>query len=255
MCEVNGVMERALKMAGQHEVYERLLNENEVHSKTRRGAMNKIGNVKLIEQSDGWGNSGVNAIYEWRTMLNKSQPLARYKNKLRFNKTNANGHIAKKSDNEIAKIKLPCVLIDVPVCKFNKCFTKEKKVVNGDWNVMKMKSIHSPREDNEMFYFSKEISDYYADDFNTYIKRTPQLKALKRCYSSRLQKMVKYVKKQNEMNDHMLFDCKSKMNILKNKGVHISSKDLHIALKRNNAQPLIKGIYSQMKNERNNKEG
>ena len=65
-------------------------------------------------------------------------------------------------------------------------------------------------------------------------------------------KMVKYVKKQNEMNDHMLYDCNSKVNMLKKNGVKISSKDMHIALKRNNAQPLIKGIYSQMKNEKIN---
>ena len=95
------------------------------------------------------------------------------------------------NDNEIAKIKLPCVLIDVPVCKFNKYLTKEKRGVSVDSNVMKMKSIHSPKENNEMFYFSKEISDYYADDFNTYIKRTPQLQALKRCYSNKLMKMIK----------------------------------------------------------------
>ena len=254
MCEVNGVIKRALKMAGQQEVYEQLLKEKEIHSKAKYGAINKIGNVKLIEQLNGCNsNNGVNAIYEWRTMLNKSQPLVRYKNKLSSNKTNVNSN--NKNDNEIGKIKLPCVLIDVPVCKFNKCFTKEKRGVSVDSNVMKMKSIHSPKENNEMFYFSKEISDYYADDLNTYIKRTPQLQALKRCYSNKLMKMVKYVKKQNEMNDYMIYDCNSKVNMLKKKGVNISSKDMHIALKRNNAQPLIKGIYSQMKNEKINNKG
>ena len=251
MCEVNGVMERVLKMAGQQEMYEMLLKEKEVHSKARCGAMNKIGNVKLIEQLNGCGSNSVNAIYEWRTMLNKSQPLVRYKN----NKTNANGKYSHRNDNEITKIKLPCVLIDVPICKFNKYFTKEKKGVSVDSNVMKMKSIHSPKENNEMFYFSKEISDYYSDDFNTYIKRTPQLQPLRRCCSNKLMRMVKYVKKQNEMNDYMLFDCNSKVNMLKKNGVNISSKDMHIALKRNNAQPLIKGIYSQMKNEKINNKG
>ena len=67
----------------------------------------------------------------------ESQPLVRYKNKLSSNKTNVNSN--NKNDNEIAKIKLPCVLIDVPVCKFNKCFTMEKRGVSVDSNVMKMK--------------------------------------------------------------------------------------------------------------------
>ena len=238
------LIDSILKNSIQKRPIEGLLHEERNHHSIIQKRKEQMDNINLIEQNN------IKGLYDWKTLFNNSRPLSQY---TRLNK-NKNDNVNNKynNNNNNDNFKFPCVLIDAPNEKFSMYFPKGSFTHKKHFNVTRAKSMNAPRENNELFYFSKELSDYYIDDLKTFIKKKPELKAKKRCESAKLRNMISKTQKQTIQTDKMLNDNKSKINTLKQQSLSISNRDISLAINKKNAQPLIQSIYHQIIEENNN---
>ena len=235
------LIDSILQNSLQKRPIESLLNEEKITHSIIQKRKEQIDNINLIEQFN------LNDLYKWKTLFNKSKALSSY---TKINKLHQN---IKNSNNKNKEtFKFPCVLIDAPYEKFSMYFPKGMLNHKPNFNVTRAKSINAPRENNELFYFCKELSDYYIDDFKTFINKKPKLKAKRKCENEKLRYLLCKARKQNEITDRMLHGDDSKMQNLKKQCLDLSNRDIKLAINNNNASPLLQSIYHQIIAENNN---
>ena len=234
------LIDTILKNSFQKRPIENLLNEEKATNLIIQKRKEQIDNINLIEQFN------LNDLYKWKTLFNKSKALSSY---TKINKFHCN---IKSTNKTKETFRFPCVLIDAPYEKFSMYFPKGNVNHKPNFNVTRAKSINAPRENNELFYFCKELSDYYLDDFKTHVAKQPKLKAKKRCESEKLRNLIGKAKRQNEITDKILQGNDDKMQDLKEKCLYLSARDIKLAINNNNAKPLLQSIYHQMIAENNN---
>ena len=237
------LIDSILKNSIQKRPIEGLLHEERSHHSIIQKRKEQMDNITLLEQSN------IKGLYDWKTLFNNSRPLSQYTRLNKNKNDNVNAHNENTSNDNF---KFPCVLIDAPNEKFSMYFPKGSFTHKKHFNVTRAKSMNAPRDNNELFYFSKELSDYYIDDLKTFIKKKPELKAKKRCESAKLRNMIFKTQKQTIQTDKMLNDNNSKINTLKQKSLSISNRDISLAINKKNAKPLIQSIYHQIIEENNN---
>ena len=200
--------------------------QNEVIAKRKK----TIDNINLIEDN-------IEGLYDWKTLFNNSRPISHYTRMYKNNKQ-------KNSTTNDKEFKFPCALIDAPSEKFNMYFPKNSNTIH--FNATRPKSVYSPREKNEIFYLSKDFSDYYLEDFKSFRKKMPILQAKKRCETAKLKRTIKKVHKEEEKAEKILHDSQSALNIYRKQSIVISNRELSLAINKNNAEPLLNSIHQQM---------
>ena len=220
---------------------ENLLHNSEALS--QHSKINKLKDINLYEKDKNL------TIYEWKNLFNHCVPLKKYikpdlnDNNNKLNNNNNDNDFTKSFDN----IKSPTVLIDLPEDKINSLFpnfNKYKNKNNNNNNIIRPKSVYSKREPNETFYFSKQFSDYYKENFFEFIKKFPLLQAKKKISTNKIKKEIFNVNQSNLYFKKILEILKKKMNNSKN-NLLIDNKLFFLAKFGGNINPLMNSILKQ----------
>ena len=221
--------------------FEYLLHNSEALS--QHSKINKLKDINLYEKDKNL------TIYEWKNLFNHCVPLKKYikpdlnDNNNKLNNNNNDNDFTKSFDN----IKAPTVLIDLPEDKINSLFpnfNKYKNKNNNNNNIIRPKSVYSKREPNETFYFSKQFSDYYKENFFEFIKKFPLLQAKKKISTNKIKKEIFNVNQSNLYFKKILEILKKKMNNSKN-NLLIDNKLFFLAKFGGNINPLMNSILKQ----------
>ena len=224
------IMDSILKNSNQKKSFEHILQKEKIQNEVIAKRKKTIDNINLIEDN-------IEGLYDWKTLFNNSRPISHYTRMYKNNKQ-------KNSTKNDKEFKFPCALIDAPSEKFNMYFPKNSNTIH--FNATRPKSVYSPREKNEIFYLSKDFSDYYLEDFKSFRKKMPILQAKKRCETAKLKRTIKKVHKEEEKAEKILHDSQSALNIYRKQSIVISNRELSLAINKNNAEPLLNSIHQQM---------
>ena len=128
-------------------------------------------------------------------------------------------------------------------------------------NCTKPSSITSPRNKNDVFYFSQNFNDYYKESLKDFSKKLKILKPKIQINNKILKKTIKVSKKKRNEQDHKI---KSLKDLIKTQPINFLQKNdvLNLKRKSKNSSTMIKRflteIYKKEKeekeNEKNNKE-
>ena len=110
---------------------------------------------------------------------------------------------------------------------------------NNNNNHVQPISIYSKYGPNNTFYFSNAFSDYYKEDFKSFTKKMPVLRAKIKTNSSRLKTEIKRQQAKAYIKEQILYD------IIKKDDLILRKQDLIISAERRNPVPLMKYIYKQ----------
>ena len=115
---------------------------------------------------------------------------------------------------------------------------KASKIENGHKYIKPM-SIYAKFDPEDTFYFSNTFSDYYKEDFKSFTKKMPILKAKVKTNSKKLKKNIKKQRIKSLSREQQYYDMLMKDTLVCNK------QDLIISAERKNPVPLMKSIYKQ----------
>ena len=140
--------------------------------------MKNLNNINLLEKQ-------IDNLYKWENLFNNFKPIDSY---ISIKKPIEKNEVGKEID-ENQEYDSPILLVDLPESKMNLFFRRknnhdynslshEKKANANKKNLnIRPMSMYSPRKDNSCFYYSSTFSDYYKEDFKTFIEKIPILKA------------------------------------------------------------------------------
>ncbi len=251
---------------------------------------NKIKNINFLER-----NQNLKDLYKWNNLFNKSKSISSYinnklKNKIKNNtetqfenfkfpvvlidlpeddvkniiyKTEHslyykdNKKIKKKKNDKMKKTK-SLNLITQNSRLYNNFSPINCNINNNYNNCTKPSSITSPRNKNDIFYFSQYFNDYYKESLKDFSKKLKILKPKIQINTKKLKKTIKFSKKKrNEQDDKI----KSLKDLIKTQPINFLQKNdvLNLKRKSKNSSNMIKRflneIYKKEKeNEKNNKE-
>ena len=195
--------------------------------------MKNLNNINLLEKD-------IDNLYKWENLFNNFKPIDSY---ISIKKPIDKNEVGKEID-ENQEYDSPILLVDLPESKMNLFFRRknihEKKANANKKNLnIRPMSMYSPREDNSCFYYSSTFSDYYKEDFKTFIEKIPILKAKLKINSGKLRKEI-YNKNYGLNNKIKILEEKRK-----DKSIIFNKQHLIIAGKRKNPLPLVKSVFFQ----------
>ena len=208
--------------------------------------MKNLNNINLLEKQ-------IDNLYKWENLFNNFTPIESYISK----KKPMNKNETEKDTDENKEFESPILLVDLPESKMNLYFRRknhnynslshEKKINSSKKNLnIRPMSMYSPRTDNSCFYYSSTFSDYYKEDFKTFIEKIPMLKAKLKINSGKLRKEI-YNKNYGLNNKLKILEEKRK-----DKSIEFNKLHLIIAGERKNPLPLVKSVFFQKYFPQNN---
>ena len=230
------------KFSENKEYYKNLLQNSKKIPEIINERKEKIKNIDLLENTK-------NNLYEWKNLFSPIS-IKKY-TKLKIKTEQKKNLLLKKSNSEKKHIlkkdnfQFPIALIDLPEEKIENIIPNYKKIDDlntSKSNIIRPSSVYTRPNKNDIFYLSKDFSDYYIQDFQTFVKKVPILQPKKRCKSAKLKKEIlnnKNIEKkiENKINN---------MKINSNQNLTIVNQYLTLAMKSNNVQPLLSNIYKQI---------
>ena len=231
------------KLSDNKEYYKNLLENSKKIPEIINERKEKIEKINLFE------NFKTN-LYEWKNLFSPSISIKKY-TKLKNENESKKNLILKRSNSEKKNIskkdnfQFPIALIDLPEEKLENIIPNYKKInnkINNKSNIIRPSSVYTRPNKNDTFYLSKDFSDYYIQDFQTFIKKVPILQPKKRCKSAKLKKEILN-------NKNIEKKIEKKINNMKknsNQNLNIVNHYLSLAMKSNNIQPLLSNIYKQI---------
>jgi hypothetical protein len=110
---------------------------------------------------------------------------------------------------------------------------------NQPKNAIRPQSVYTKRNENDVFYMSKDFSEYFTMDFKEFSEKFSLLHPKIKCDKKKLKKILDYIKEAEKINKE------ANENQNDNSDIIIEQKLLNLAGNSKNIMPLLKSIYRQ----------
>jgi hypothetical protein len=178
------------KFPKEKEYIKNLLENSKQITEVIKDRKDKIDNINLLETSK-------KQLYEWKNLFSPSISMDNYikiaKNKEKNNDEKKEKEKEKEKIIKKDEFQFPIALIDLPEEKLLNYIPNYKKIdysnnLKNKPNIIRPTSVYTRPNKNDTFYLSKDFSEYYTEDFQTFIKKIPILQAKKRCKKCKIKK-------------------------------------------------------------------
>ena len=230
------------KFPKEKEYIKNLLENSKQITEVIKDRKDKINNINLLETSK-------KQLYEWKNLFSPSISMDNYikiaKNKEKNNDEKKEKEKEKEKIIKKDEFQFPIALIDLPEEKLLNYIPNYKKIdysnnLKNKPNIVRPTSVYTRPNKNDTFYLSKDFSDYYIEDFQTFIKKVPILQAKKRCKSAKLKKEIISSRKNEKKIEKKIENLKETTTL------NIVNQYLSLAMNANNVQPLLSNIHKQI---------